>query len=175
MSKFNKLYEKIVNAKTAFGHDTYYTLADELDDVKCKELVNFLESEKGLELAGIINKLEHVPLGDPQWKEFLTKLKNTAKEEKVLKSFTDSDWALLGTRFINRVWGKRKEAADEQRRNINNPEEKKLADKDIPTNLQRYDKSHAGWEHDPNHQVSFIAAQMKQNTITGPRPETLRR
>lgn len=175
MSKFNTLYEKIVKAMTLFGNEAYYTLPDELDDAKCRELVNFLENKKNTELAGIINKLEHVPLGDPQWKDFLTQLKTTAQAEGALKFFTDSDWALLGTRFINRIWGKRKEGADEQRRNINNPDEKDLADKDIPTNLQRYDKGHAGWEHDPNKQVSFLAAQMKQNTLAGPKPEKLRR
>ena len=175
MSKFNALYEKIIKATTVFGNQAYYTLADELDDVKCQELVNFLENKKNAELAGIINKLEHVPLGGPQWKTFLTQLKNTAKAEGALQFFTDRDWDLLGTRFINRIWGKRKETADERRRNVNNPAEKNLADEDIPTNLQRYDKNYADWEHDPNKQVSFLAAQMKQNTITGPKPEKLRR
>ena len=148
MTKFNALYEKIIQGTTAFKHIVKYTFPDTIPDAKCDEIVSFLETNP--DLASVINNLEHTKLTDPQWKSFWVSVKQSAAKQGKLTDITEDEWNTISSYFVNRLWGARLKDGEEA---FNNDKATSS------TYLQRYDN--AIKTKQPQDQISFTASQMQ--------------
>ena len=102
-SKFDYLYERVVDGMTPGNRPVKYTFSDKITKEQGQEFINFLE--QNTKITSDMMKLDQVQLTDGKWELFWNVVRDTAQKQNALTNFTPEMWDELRKFYSNRVSG----------------------------------------------------------------------